>query len=96
MEGEMMIAIPNMDKPKRCEECPCNSDGYKCGALDVFTNDVDMLPDCPLIEIVQCKDCKWSKMFSDKQLECTALGLSGLKFPDEFCPYGKRRSNGHI
>ena len=44
----------------------------------------------PSIDIVRCKDCKWGKPYSDKQLECDALGLGGLKFPDDFCSYGER------
>lgn len=45
----------------------------------------------PSIDIVRCKKCKWGKPYSDKQLECDALGLGGLKFPDEFCSHGERR-----
>ena len=45
----------------------------------------------PRIDIVFCKDCKWGKPYSDKQLECDALGLGGLKFPNDFCSYGERK-----
>ena len=41
-------------------------------------------------KVVRCKECKWGKPYSDKQLECDALGLGGLKFPDDFCSYGER------
>lgn len=41
--------------------------------------------------VVRCGECKWGKPYSDKQLKCNALGLGGLKFPDDFCSYGKRR-----
>ena len=44
----------------------------------------------PSIDIVRCKECKWGKSYSDKQLECDALGLGGLKFPDDFCSCGER------
>ena len=44
----------------------------------------------PSIEIIRCGECKWSKTYSDKQLKCDALGLGGLKFPDDFCSYGER------
>lgn len=43
------------------------------------------------IDLVRCGECKWGKPYSDKQLECDALGLSGLKFPNDFCSYGERR-----
>jgi len=41
-------------------------------------------------ELVRCKECRWGKPYSDKQLECDAPGLGGLKFPDDFCSYGSR------
>ena len=42
------------------------------------------------VDLVTCGECKWSKPYSDKQLKCDALGLGGLKFPDDFCSYGER------
>lgn len=42
-------------------------------------------------DVVMCKDCRWGKPYSDKQLECDALGLGGLKFPDDFCSYGVKK-----
>ena len=50
----------------------------------------DILKGAPSIDIVRCKECKWGKPYSDKQLECDALGLGGLKFPNDFCSYGER------
>ena len=44
----------------------------------------------PSIDIVFCKECRWGKPYSDKQLECDAPGLGGLKFPNDFCSYGER------
>ena len=41
-------------------------------------------------DLVRCKECRWGKPYSDKQLECDALGLGGLKFPDNFCSYGQK------
>ena len=45
------------------------------------------------IDIVRCKECRWGKPYSDKQLECDALGLGGLKFPDDYCSNGERKSD---
>ena len=47
----------------------------------------------PSIDIVRCKECRWGKPYSDKQLECDALGLGGLKFPDDFCSFGERKES---
>lgn len=49
------------------------------------------MAEAPSIDIVRCKECRWGKPYSDKQLECDALGLGGLKFPDDFCSYGERK-----
>ena len=53
----------------------------------VYRNQID---DAPSIDIVRCKECRWGKPYSDKQLECDALGLGGLKFPNDYCSYGER------
>ena len=60
-----MIAIPNMNKPKECWECPCINDS-DCQALELLAGDSrsyevpfhGVRPNCPLIEIVTCKDCR--------------------------------------
>ena len=41
-------------------------------------------------EIVRCKDCKYSREYSDKQLDC--IWFDNLVFPNGFCSDGKRRS----
>ena len=48
-----MIAIPNMEKPKECSHCPCESD-TACQLLDSELGGTPLegiRPDCPLIEI---------------------------------------------
>ena len=53
----------------------------------------EVIKDAPSIDIVICKECKRGKPYSDKQLECDALGLGGLKFPNDFCSYGEPNSS---
>ena len=55
--------------------------------LDEIDENMQKLPS---IDIVRCKECRWGKPYSDKQLECDALGLGGLKFPNDYCSYGER------
>ena len=53
-----MIAI-DMPMPCNCDYCPCNDDGYKCGATgDLLDNDSDerRMPNCPLIDLSQYED----------------------------------------
>lgn len=52
---------------------------------------MEYIEEAPSIDIVFCKECRWGKSYSDKQLECDALGLGGLKSPNDFCSYGERR-----
>ena len=53
-----MIAIPNMEKPKGCIDCPVND-----MACELWTEVANIKAhkhkDCPLIDIVQCNDCKY-------------------------------------
>lgn len=56
-----MLAIKNMQMPKKCSECPmCKQSGIDvyCGADYVGIDSVFKKRDnCPLVEIVTCKDC---------------------------------------
>ena len=67
------------------------SENYTFYGFGQLMNDFyEALDSAPSIDIVRCKECRWGKPYSDKQLECDALGLGGLKFPDDFCSYGER------
>ena len=61
-----------------------------CYMVDEDSDGVEEVMQLPTIDLVRCKECRWGKPYSDKQLECDALGLGGLKFPDDFCSYGER------
>lgn len=78
-----MIAIPNMDKPKSCDECVKSLDIECCGDIR----------NCSLIDIVQCKDCIWS--YIDKQygdtMWCKVHFHHYRVNSDGFCSYGERR-----
>lgn len=57
-----MVAI-DMEMPKCCHwDCPlCNEDGGACilGAYEPKTDTKkERANDCPLVEIITCKDCK--------------------------------------
>lgn len=84
-----MIAIPNMDKPKSCynhcledfianEEIGCPLKDY--AESHQYKNGIH--PDCPLIEIVTCGECKWKD-------ECI-LGSYGVS-EQGFCHIGERK-----
>ena len=98
----MGVYIPNMEKPKDCEVCPfiildgAVTDDNKwvsysiCDLLGKTIGDADMLNDCPLIEIVECKNCKyWADDMSGNMWCEHAIG--GLTEANDFCSYGERR-----
>ena len=50
-----------------------------------------------LVEVVRCKDCKYSDLFKDDETETTmpmkCLGIRyGGVYPDWYCEHGERRS----
>lgn len=93
-----MIAIPNMEKPSCCGKCILQ-DGEMCFAIDDGGDGLSLFSledlrdfcikrrdDCPLIEIVQCKDCR----YNDGTDFCEFYYMS--IFPTDFCSYGERRA----
>ena len=48
-------------------------------------------PQAEWVEIVRCKDCKW---YNDRERMCNDLmGFGRYWKPDDFCSYGKRRTD---
>lgn len=62
--------------PEKCDGDFCCGDCDLCNKVDV-------------VSICRCKDCKYSKEYSDKQLECRWFDT--LVFPNDFCSNGKRK-----
>ena len=87
-----MIAIPNIPKPKEAVNVEVifrDSEGYVVGHK----------LDCPLIDIVRCKDCKYVMMLRSESsakefgqiYECRK-GVFNCPKPNDFCSRGERRS----
>ena len=90
-----MIAIPNMEKPNNCQECPIFLWCYTA-------NDWKGYEHCPLIEIVRCKDC--IHFHYDKPYIIQGIPVLGHEVCDfwgdgcktnlnGFCSYGERRND---
>ena len=80
-----MIAIPNMEKPKSCWECPLYDSEYPwtCDLFDAY---------CPLIDIVTCGECTHHDEDGWGYGECKRPSVDYLRTADEdFCSYGERR-----
>ena len=45
--------------PECCDCCVCNDDYWRCGITCEDISHDGRREDCPLKEIVRCKDCEW-------------------------------------
>lgn len=82
----MGVYIPNIEKPKSCWECPLYDSEYPwtCDLFDTY---------CPLIEIVQCKDCKWwDRDYKTESKGLCERNICGFTEPTDFCSFGERRT----
>lgn len=93
-----MIAIPNMDMPKSCWECRLMDGEANCLVTDegIPFKQEEIHPDCPLIEIVRCGECKWWKNETCEQWSDPNEFNIIETDPDDFCSYGERKADGDI
>lgn len=86
-----MIGIKGMEMPKSCSECPFKTSDYVCGLLDCAfscNHFKERNYNCPLVEIVTCKDCKYW-VTDDGNPYCGIIG--NLTDKDFYCRTAKRR-----
>lgn len=95
-----MIAIKGMgmEMPKNCANCSFsiyyeNLGGYVCEYVGEVINKNEILKkrldNCPLVEIVTCKDCKYARQSEDNDRYCY---LSGKYHDiDYFCANAERK-----
>jgi hypothetical protein len=95
-----MIAI-NMEMPSCCGKCTFkeysyNDNFYHCTraiGYDIIVDKEKYLDNCPLAEIVTCKDCKYYRVEDDDEY-CTNHTIKDNKFwvgEDYFCADAERR-----
>ena len=86
-----MIAIPNTDKPKGCIDCPVND--MVCELWTKVANiKAHKHKDCPLIDIVPCKECKWFIEQGEGNVGKCKYRTRPMLYclPTDFCSYGER------
>lgn len=89
-----MIAIPNMERPKSCWECRLMDGEANCLVTDegIPSKQEGIHPDCPLIDIVTCGECKyWENGTCEQWSDPHEFDIRETD-PDGFCYYGERRS----
>ena len=94
-----MIALKGIKMPQNCSECSFKANDYVCGLLDCAfscNHFTERNYNCPLVEIVTCKDCKhWDKCSvprvpDEKEYHyCPMEDFNTAE--DYFCAYGERR-----
>lgn len=94
----MGVYIPNMEKPKSCGECEFNyyleGGSYEWWECVILHDDITQFDtrrtDCPLIEIITCRECKWwNKGFCNNGRADANLKLD----KNCFCDEGERRTD---
>ena len=97
----MGVYIPNIEMPKTCGECELRAlDEWEEEYCVILKSDIlvpyERMLDCPLIEIVRCKECKWCDNGIDEDgkpfLKCLGIHYGGTK-AESFCSYGERRTD---
>ena len=71
---------------------------YDAIALDGMIKGLEDAPTVDAVEVVRCKDCKYSYAFPPKYLHLYCERLSSIGFAPEvntedFCSYGERRND---
>ena len=90
-----MLVIKGNEMPKSCSECPFKANDYVCGLLDcAFSCHYfkERNYNCPLMEIVTCKDCKHLCHIEDvpKVLVCGKHNCQQVS-RNFYCADGERR-----
>ena len=97
----MSIIIKGMDMPKKgCWDCPLMDCEGGCLPLDkgISYKQKGRHPDCPLIEIVECQECKYCETYAvsnDTPIGrwCHRFSITKAVESDDFCSYGERRKD---
>lgn len=89
MEREKMIKVYVEKLPSNCWTCVCEGDDDFCNLLGEGTPTTGKLSNCPLKEIVHCKDCKWYDWVDCNNPIVTAFP-NGVRDEDNYCSFGER------
>ena len=101
----MGLYIKNLNMPKTCDDCKFDWDCCRCEITQedfFFRNDnfspyKDRLPNCPLIEIVTCSECKHLEVINGAKIyaHCPMWEIAFKPFEDDtrtnYCSWGEKR-----
>jgi hypothetical protein len=85
-----MIAVKGMEMPSCCMMCdfckevPYTGELYCNITASDILNDREKLDDCPLVEVITCKNCMYNNYGCDM--------MEGCEVPDDyFCAFAERK-----
>ena len=91
-----MVAIKDMEMPKGCVSCNFCTDDWCCKIQHKYINNfipnhINRDPNCPLVEIGTCKDCKH---FHNVRKDFNTCDLWTIACADNhYCADFEKRSN---
>lgn len=89
-----MVGIKDMEMPKSCAECRMKK---RCeqGIAGGWRED-KRIDDCPLVDIVTCKECDYWEAFDEDEKEGIGFCSAEESFPhgDDYCGEGVRKVEG--
>ena len=94
----MAVLIPDIGIPKTCSNCPCYDAEYEM--CNLTKNEIvwsrpaltSRAEDCPLIEIVRCRECKhWERYVHDRGDDSRCDFHNRQIGRDGYCAWGHRR-----
>ena len=66
----MSVIVKGMEMPEECYYCPlCDREYRMCNILKIVVHDDYIPKECPLVEVVRCKDCKHSRTDDSNSVE---------------------------
>ena len=87
-----MILIPNVEKEDSCPNCPIWSLCWDEEPTEDISKDR-----CPIVEIVRCKNCKYSSYEPHEEYKNVYIcnrtvwtRMDGGNTEDDYCSYGER------
>ena len=85
----MSVIVKGMEMPKDCYDCPLHDgENGRCNILGITV--CDYIPkECPLVEVVHCKDCKFNQN-EDGTTGCDFHNF-WCAYDDCYCNFGQRR-----
>lgn len=90
----MLVIVKGMEMPKHCYDCPLqDGETGRCNILGITVYDIPK--ECPLVEVVRCKDCERWVTFDRNKAEyglCQKRSQLEATKKNDFCSHAERKA----